>query len=87
MPGELSESTWTGFVKKHKLEVDDKALVKALVAYDKTDESKPDPRLKALDEVVKQIAEQVKALTKRKKELGDKPFGLACAKARRGCTP
>ena len=33
--------------------------------------------MKALDEVVKQIPEQVKAITKRKKELGDKPFGLA----------
>ena len=77
MADKLSESTWTGFTKKQKLELDDKALVKALAAYDKTDESKPEPRLKALEEVIKQIPEQVKALTKRKKELGDKPFGEA----------
>ena len=77
MAEKLSESTWTGFAKKQKLELDDKALVKALAAFDKTVESKPAPRLKALDEVIKEIPEQVKALVKRKKELGDKPFGAA----------
>ena len=76
MAGKLSESAWAGFLEKHKLELDDKALVKALAAYDKTDDSKPQPRLKSLEEVIKQVPEQVKALTKRKKELGDKPFGL-----------
>jgi hypothetical protein len=76
MAGKLSESAWSGFLEKHKLELDDKALVKALAAYDKTDDSKPQPRLKSLEEVIKQVPEQVKALTKRKKELGDKPFGL-----------
>ena len=77
MAEKLSESVWTGFVKKQKLELDDRALVKALSAFDKTDEGKPEPRLKALEEVIKQIPEQVKILVKRKKELGDKPFGEA----------
>ena len=77
MADKLSEASWTGFTKKHKLDLEDGALVKALAAFDKTDESKPEPRLKALDEVIKQIPEQVKALAKRKKELGDKPFGEA----------
>jgi hypothetical protein len=77
MAEKLSESAWTGFVKKQKLELDDRALVKALSAFDKTDEGKPEPRLKALEEVIKQIPEQVKILVKRKKELGDKPFGEA----------
>ena len=77
MADKLSEATWTVFAKKQKLELEDKALVKALAAFDKSDESKPEARLKALDEVIKQIPEQVKALLKRKKELGDKPFGLA----------
>jgi hypothetical protein len=76
MADKLSEATWTVFVKKQKLELEDKALVKALAAFDKSDESKPEARLKALEEVIKQIPEQVKALVKRKKELGDKPFGL-----------
>jgi hypothetical protein len=81
MADKLSESIWSAFLKKQKLDldafkVDDKALVKALAAFDKADESKPEPRLKALEEVIKQIPEQVKALVKRKKELGDKPFGL-----------
>jgi len=76
MADKLSEATWTAFVKKQKLELEDKALVKALAAFDKSDESKPEARLKALEEVIKQIPEQVKALAKRKKELGDKPFGL-----------
>jgi hypothetical protein len=77
MAEKLSESAWTVFVKKQKLELDDRALVKALSAFDKTDEGKPEPRLKALEEVIKQIPEQVKTLVKRKKELGDKPFGEA----------
>ena len=75
MAEKLAESTWTGFVKKQKLELDDKPLVKALTAFDKADESKPEARLAALDEVVAQIPEQVKGLVKRKKELGDKRFG------------
>jgi hypothetical protein len=77
MAEKLSESAWTGFVKKQKLELDDKALVKALAAFDKADESRPDARLAALDDVVAQIPEQVKRLVKRKKELGDKLFGEA----------
>jgi hypothetical protein len=76
MADKLSEATWTVFAKKQKLELEDKALVKALAAFDKSDESKPEARLKTLEEVIKQIPEQVKALVKRKKELGDKPFGL-----------
>jgi hypothetical protein len=83
MAVKISESEWVDFTKKvikdgkldPKLKLDDAALSKALAAYDKTDASKPEPHLKALDELIKQIPEQVKALLKRKKELGDKPFG------------
>jgi hypothetical protein len=74
MADKLNESTWTGFLKKQKLEVDDKGLAKALGAFEKTDESKPESRLDALKEVDAQIAKQVVALAKRKKELGDKPW-------------
>jgi hypothetical protein len=77
MAEKLSESSWTGFKNKQKLDLNDAPLVKALAAFDKTRESEPEPRLKALDELVTQIPEQVKALIKRKKELGDKPFGEA----------
>jgi hypothetical protein len=77
MAEKLSESSWTGFKNKQKLDLNDALLVKALAVFDKTKESEPEPRLKALEELVKQIPEQVKALTKRKKELGDKPFGEA----------
>ena len=83
MAVKISESEWADFTKKvikdgkldPKLKLDDAALSKALAAYDKTEASKPEPHLKALDELIKQIPEQVKALVKRKKELGDKPFG------------
>lgn len=52
MADKLSESIWTAFLKKQKIDldavkIDDKPLVKALAAFDKTDESKPEPRLKA----------------------------------------
>jgi hypothetical protein len=39
MADKLSKSTWTAFRKKQKHEIDDAALVKALAAYDATDES------------------------------------------------
>ena len=77
MAEKLGESTWTAFRKKQKLELDDKGLVKALAAFDKADDDNPEARLKALDDVVEQIPEQVKVLVKRKKEIGDKPFGEA----------
>jgi len=85
MVDKLAESTWVGFTKElvkkwkldPKLKLDDAVLVKTLAAYDKADKSKPEPHLKALDELIKQIPELVKTLTKRKKELGDKPFGDA----------
>ena len=73
---ELSESQWTGFLKKQKLELDDAALRKALARLDKTDEGKPQQRLEALKDVIEQIPRQVAAQAKRKKELGDKPFAL-----------
>ena len=76
MANDLSESAWTGFLKKQKLELDDGPLRKALAKVDKTDDSKPQPRLEALKEVVEQLTKQVAAQAKRKKELGDKPFGL-----------
>ena len=74
MAEKLNESTWTSFLKKQKLELDDKGLAKALGALEKSDESKPESRLDALKEVDAQIAKQVVALAKRKKELGDKPW-------------
>jgi hypothetical protein len=37
MAEKLAESTWTGFTRKHKLELDDKALVKALAGCDKSE--------------------------------------------------
>jgi hypothetical protein len=74
MADKLSKSTWTAFLKKQKHEIDDAALVKALAAYDATDESKPEPRLGALKAVDAEIGKQVLALAKRKKELGDKPW-------------
>ncbi len=77
MADKLDKDDWSGFVKKHKLELDDKALVKALSALDKAGEDKPDERAKALSAVADEIKKMVPALAKRKKELGDKPFGLA----------
>jgi hypothetical protein len=76
MADKLSESTWTGFLKKQKLELDDGALRKSLAKFDKTDESKPEPRLDALNDLVEQFKKQIVAQAKRKKELGDKPFAL-----------
>ncbi len=77
MADKLSESTWSGFTKKHKLELDDKALLKALAKFDKSDAAKPEPRLDALKELVEQLKKQIVALAKLKKALGDKPFALA----------
>jgi len=74
MASELSVNAWTSFLAKQKVALDDKALVKALAAFDKTDEARPEARSKALEELIKQIPEQVKVLTKARKELGDKPF-------------
>ncbi len=74
MAEKLAESTWSAFKKSKKLEVDDKALVKALTAFDKVDESKPAARLDALLEVIEQINKQVVLLAREKKTLGDKPF-------------
>ena len=75
MADKLSESTWTSFTRKQKLELEDGPLLKALARFDKTDEAKPEPRHAALEELVDQIKKQVVAQAKRKKELGDKPFG------------
>jgi hypothetical protein len=75
MAEKLTESTWTGFKKKQKFEIDDGPLVKALARFDKTDEAKPEPRLEALEDLIEQVKKQVVALAKRKKELGDKLFG------------
>nr|WP_316640505.1 hypothetical protein [uncultured Roseateles sp.] len=75
MAEKLTESSWTAFTKKLKLELDDGALVKALAKAEKTDIAKPEPRLDALEDLVELIKKQVIALAKRKKELGDKVFG------------
>lgn len=78
MSEKISEALWKAFIKKQKLavELDDKELLKALIKLDKTDDQKAEPRLDALKDLVKEIPRQVAALLKRKKELGDKPFGL-----------
>ena len=76
MADKLAESSWTGFTKKHKLELDDGHLRKALAKFDKTDEDKHQPRLDALNDLVEQFRKQIVAQAKRKKELGDKPFAL-----------
>ena len=75
---ELGETSWKAFTKKQKLEaeLDDKDLLKALAKFDKSDESKPGPRLEALGDLAKEIARQATALAKLKKKLGDKPYGL-----------
>ncbi|MBT9456043.1 MAG: hypothetical protein IV097_05415 [Burkholderiaceae bacterium] len=75
MAEKLTESNWTAFTKKLKLELDDGALIKALAKADKTDIAKPEPRFDALEDLVELIKKQVIALAKRKKELGDKVFG------------
>lgn len=77
MADKLAESTWSGFTKKQGLKLEDGPLLKALAKFDKTDEAKPAPRVDALEEVVDLLKRQVVALAKKKKELGDKPFGLA----------
>lgn len=77
MAKSLSEAGWTGFTKKHKLDLDDGPLVKALARLDKADAAKPDVQLAALDDVAEQVRKQVIALARRKKELGDKPFAEA----------
>lgn len=75
MADKLSESAWTGFTKKLKLELDDGPLVKALSRLDKTDDAALDRRKTALEELVDQIKKQAATQAKRKKELGDKLFG------------
>lgn len=74
MADKLNEALWTAFTKKHKLELDDGPLLKALARFDKTDEAKPGPRLEALKDLAEQIKKQTAAATKQKKTLGDKPF-------------
>jgi len=76
MADKLAESSWTGFTKKHKLELDDGPLRKALAKFDRTDEDKHQPRLDALNDLVEQFRKQIVVQAKRKKELGDKPFAL-----------
>lgn len=75
---DVSESSWKAFTKKQRLEaeLEDKELLKALARFDKTDDGKPGPRLEALEDLAKEISKQVAALSKLKKKLGDKPFGL-----------
>lgn len=77
MAEKLTESTWTAYTRKQKLELDDGALVKALIKLDKTDATQPERRLDALRDVIEQAQKQIAALAKRKKELGDKVFSEA----------
>lgn len=77
MAEKLSVSVWTTFVKKQKLELDDKAFVKALGELDKAGDAATEPKVQALEAVVEQAGKLVPALVKRKKELGDKPFNEA----------
>lgn len=74
MAEKLSSNLWSATTRKHKVDLDDAALVKALARLDKTDESKADARVDALGDVVEQVNRQVVALARRKKELGDKVF-------------
>jgi hypothetical protein len=78
MAVDISESSWKAFIKKQKLEgqLEDKELLKLLARFDKTDERKPEPRLEALADLIKEVPKQVTALAKVKKKIGDKPFGL-----------
>lgn len=76
MADKLAESTWSAFTRKHRFDLDDGALLKALARWDKTDDGKPGPRLDALKDLTEQINKQVAVLAKKKKELGDKPFAL-----------
>jgi len=71
----LSESSWTSLTRKLKVELEDGALIKVLARFDKTDADKPEPRADAAQAVADQIKKFVPAITKQKKELGDKPFG------------
>lgn len=75
MAEKLNEAAWTGFTKKLSLKLDDGPLLKALARFDKAPEAPPGPRQEALDELIKQLGEQLKTFVKRKKELGDKTFG------------
>jgi len=75
MAEKLSKEAWIGFVKKRALDVDDTPLVKALEKLDRSDAGAP--RIAALEAVAEQLKKQVVELTKKKKELGDKPFGEA----------
>jgi hypothetical protein len=75
MAEKLSESTWTTFTRKLKLDLDDAALVRALARFDKTSDDKPEPRAQALQGVVDEIGRQAALQARRKKELGDKTFG------------
>ena len=77
MSDTLSEAHWKAFTRKQQLELDDKDLLKALARLDKTVEQKPEPRLDALKDLLKEIPKQVVALARQKKELGDKLFGLS----------
>lgn len=74
MTDKLSASAWTQFTKKRALDLDDAALLKALERFDKSEESKPDARLTALEGAIEQINKQITAQGRRKKELGDKLF-------------
>lgn len=77
MADKLSGAEWTGFKKRHKLELDDEPFSKALVRFDKADESQPQAQLDALEEVVAQCQKLIVALARRRKQMGDKPFALA----------
>lgn len=75
MAEKLIEATWTAFTKKHKLDLEDGPLLKALGRFDKTPETKPQERLESLRDLIEQIKKQVTLQARRKKELGDKVFG------------
>lgn len=74
MAEKLTESNWTAFTKKLKLDLDDGPLTKGLAKVDKTDIAKPEPRVDALKDLIELFKKQIVALAKRKKELGDKVF-------------
>ena len=71
----LAAASWTAYTKKQKLEkLGDDALLNALAKFERVKSGPAAARLEALGTIAEQIPKQVIALTKKKKELGDKVF-------------
>ena len=68
----LIASAWTAFARKFAL--DEAALGKALLRFEKCRDTDFEGQLDALDGVASEAGKQLTAATKRKAALGDKPF-------------